>query len=157
MSDAGNGIETRQKYMSQALSLFYGKGEPYMEDSITMHAPKLIIESNRRKARKTVKSFFCELVRGMYDGSKFAVANIPIPNFPIDVDVNSTQQVNDSTFILETTVSQRFSGYKEGQMAYTDATTKRINVYLLKKIVSGKNVFTPLLTGIIYVSCERNP
>lgn len=151
MSDACNGIETRQKYMSQALSLFYGKGEPYMEDSITMPAPKFIIESNRRKVRKNVKSFFSGLVKGMYDGSKFSVADIPIPNFPIDVGINSMRQVNDSTFTLETIVSQRFSGYKEGQMTYTDVTAKKYKVYLLKKNVSGNNVFVPLLTGDIHV------
>lgn len=155
MSNPRNSIEKRQEYMSLALNLFYAKGESYMEGSVTMPAPKIVIESNRRKVSMTVKSFFCKLVNGMYKGS-FAITDIPIPQFPTEIDASSLLQVNDSIFTLETSVSQQFSGYKDGQMAYEDVTAKKIKVHLLKKNVSSKDVFAPFLTGDIHAVMKQS-
>lgn len=47
-------------------------------------------------------------------------------------------------------MTQQFSGYKDGQMFYKDVTAKKIKAYLLRKNVSGKHIFTPLLTGDIH-------
>jgi len=151
MSDANNSIEARSASMSMALNLFYGKGEPYMEEGVMKPAPKITIESYRGKVRKTVKAFFNGFAKGVHGSSKFTITNVPVPNFPANINVSDLRQVNDSIFSLVASVPQTFTGYKDRLATYTDVTTKKMNVYLLRKTVNKKKVFTPLLTGDIYV------
>jgi len=143
MSDAS--IEARAKYMSRARRLFY---DSYIYDSsdITVH-----IVSNRKVILKTLMRFFSDLEKGIHGSSKFTITNVSVPNFPANINVSDLRQVNDSIFSLVASVPQTFTGYKDGLATYTDVTTKKMNVYLLRKTVNKKKVFTPLLTGDIYV------
>jgi len=148
MSDAS--IEARAKYMSRAIRLFY---DSYIYDSsdITVH-----IVSNRKVILKTLMRFFSDLEKGIYDSSKFTITNVPVPSFPANINVSDLRQVNDSIFSLVASVPQTFTGYKDGRDTYTDVTTKKIQVYLLKRNVDGKNVFHPLLTGDVYVTEKKS-
>jgi len=156
MTEANNSIEARSASMSMALKLFYGKGEPYMEEGVMKPALKITIESYRGKVRKTVKAFFNGLAKGVHGSSKFTITNVPVPSFPANINVSDLRQVNDSIFSLVASVPQTFTGYKDGHATYKDVTTKKIQVYLLKRNVDGKTMFHPLLTGDVYVTEKKS-
>jgi hypothetical protein len=117
--------------VNECLKLFIGKGGNYsMYDSFgneIEHAPVTIqVTSKSRGVRtNTVKSYLSTLANNL--SKMYTKVNITSSDA---VRVDNMHETGDGRYECVAYFFQKFEGYRDGRLVYTDITTKKVRVYL---------------------------
>ena len=138
-----------------ALNLFIGKGEPYMftddyGNRLQHDAVKMQVSSKRtgRITTRTMKNY----LTGLANMSHYTKVEIESADV---VRVDNIRMTGDGKYEAVAYYSQKFCGYRDGRLIYTDVTEKKVKIYVEKETVpmpdGNEQVIWLVLLGDVYV------
>lgn len=138
-----------------ALNLFIGKGETYMftDDygNRVQHDPVKMQISSKRTGRvntRLMKNYLNSLAN-MTQYTKVDIESADV------VRVDNIRETGDGKYEAVAYFSQKFCGYRDGRLVYTDVTEKKVKIYVEKETVpmpdGNQQVIWQVLLGDIYV------
>ena len=138
-----------------ALDLFIGKGESYMfEDSygnrLKHDAVKMQVSSKTtgRINTRLMKNYLTSLAN-LSQYTKVVIEDADV------VRVDNIRETGDGKYEAVAYFSQKFCGYRDGRLVYTDVTEKKVKIYVEKQTVpmpdGNQQVIWQVLLGDIYV------
>lgn len=123
--------KTLNTAVNECLKLFIGKGEAYNttdaygnkipNDPVTIQ----VTSKNRGVRTNTVKRYLTTLANNL--NKMYTKVNITSSDA---VRVDNIHETGDGKYECVAYFFQRFEGYRDGRLIYTDITTKKVRVYL---------------------------
>lgn len=151
-----NTHEVRKSHVSNLLKLFIGEGEPYdyydEEADRQVHSTGVNIHTSSiyktNLQTQKLKNYIYKLYNPETGISKLAYTKIEIESASA-VMVDNIEKVGDH-YECVAYFSQKFIGYKDGKVWYSDVTSKKIRCYINHIVLpTGKRIFDAIL-GDIY-------
>lgn len=146
-----NVMKAKGKRIKQALQLFIGKGYSYMDihgnehDPVTMEVSS--INRNTGKVSKKIRPTRLYLEQMKSNPLRYSKVDISSSDCYM---VSSAHEVEDGVYKAVIAYMQKYTGWREGRVAYSDITEKYVEVYIYKTEIDGEVRWTVLL-GNIYV------
>lgn len=131
LSSADSNRETERIALKQCLALFIGKGEPYKSydayGNEEEHRPVTIQITSKYRATRTqsVKQYLTTLSNNL--NKRYTEVKITQSQA---VRVDNLHEVGDGRYECVAYFFQRFEGYRDNRLVYTDITQKKVRVYL---------------------------
>ena len=147
--------ENKATARKAALNLFIGKGEAYQYTDAygnrLRHDPvKMQVSSKttRRVNTRLMKSYLVSL------GNMARYTKVVIENADV-VRVDNIHETADGQYEAVAYFSQKFIGYRDGRILYTDVTEKKVRIYVDRTAVpmpdGNSQIIWKVLLGDIYV------
>ena len=134
MADRNNQLTTREYYKKEALMLFCGEGERFQEpddygnlywrDPVVMETTSKRYPNNPPK-RQEMKGYFTNLCR-MQAYSEIIIESTQW----YDMKVSELKPYSEGKYECTVEFVQWFTGKKDDKIRYSDATRKKVKVYL---------------------------
>lgn len=147
--------ESKNSAKKAALDLFIGKGEIYWSEDAygnrTQHDPvKMQVSSNRTgRVNSRLMKYYLNSLANMTQYTKVEIENADV------VRVDNIHETQDGKYEAVAYFSQKFCGYRDGRLVYSDVTEKKVKIYVEKRIVpmpGGNNqIIWQVMLGDIYV------
>lgn len=149
--EENNVLKAKDKRIKQALELFMGKGYSFKDTYGNEHEPVTMEVSSINRSTGNVKKK-SRPTRLYLESMK---SN---PNRYTKVDISATDcymvqdafQVEEGMYKAVIAYMQKYTGWRENRIVYSDLTEKYIEVYIYKHEIDGEVRWTVLL-GNIYV------
>lgn len=126
---------TANTAVNECLKLFIGQGEEYytygdgdaygnkyLNDPVTI---QITSKRNKRPRPNTVKRYLTTLANNL--NKMYTKVNITSSDA---VRVDNIHETGDGKYECVAYFFQKFEGYRDGELIYTDITTKKVRVYL---------------------------
>jgi len=147
--------ENKATARKAALNLFIGKGEAYMftDDygNKIQHDPVKMQVSSKTTGRVTprlMKNYLTSL------GNMARYTKVVIENADV-VRVDNIHETGDGKYEAVAYFSQKFIGYRDGRILYSDVTEKKVRIYIERTAVpmpdGNSQIIWKVLLGDIYV------
>lgn len=160
--DNGLKHEHRKEEVKKLLALFMGKGEAYsyydeeLDRRVNSTGVKMQTSSVNRSytGSQKLKNYIYKLYNPETGRSGTNYEKIKIESADA-VRVDNIQRVGDH-YECTAYFYQKFTGYRDGRIIYSDGTSKKIRCFInVKDLPSGKKIYEALLGDIYVLSTKR--
>lgn len=149
--EEANVLKAKDKRIRQALQLFMGKGYSYKDiygnehDHVTMETSS--INRSTGKVRKNTRATRLYLENMKNNSHRYSKVDISATDCYL---VNEAYEVEDGVYKAVIAYMQKYTGWREDRIDYSDLTEKYVEVYIYRTEIDGEDRWNVLL-GNIYV------
>lgn len=149
--EEANVLKAKDKRIRQALQLFMGKGYSYKDiygnehDPVTMETSS--INRSTGKVRKNTRATRLYLENMKNNSHRYSKVDISATDCYM---VNEAYEVEDGVYKAVIAYMQKYTGWREDRIVYSDLTEKYVEVYIYRTEIDGEIRWTVQL-GNIYV------
>jgi hypothetical protein len=144
-------MDVKTKYIQTALKLFIGGGYNY-EDVIDHTNHNAVRTEVSSVHRSRVSSMLTRNYLTALTAMRYTKVNITSGEA---VRVDNIQQIAPGKYKAVAYICQKFSGYMDNRLTYTDVTHKAIEIYIEKVPTPGEDIWKALLGDIQVLSTSR--
>lgn len=151
MCNKKKSIDTRKGYKGKALPLFIGKGYEYEENGIRKEGVQMQTTSRNTNStnKSLMRNYFDRLINLNY--SEIVTTSTEIPY----MKVSNLKKVDDNLYVCTVQYVQYFYGYRDGELKYSDRTTKRIICYVESEDTEDGTEYIIRLGDVEALATER--
>lgn len=155
--------QNRSESVTNLFKLFMGKGEAYsyydedLDRRVNSTGVKIQTSSTNRaySSSQKLKSYIYKLYDPATGKSKMNYEKIVIESADA-VRVDNIQKSANGNYECVAYFTQKFIGYRDGKITYSDKTSKKIRCYIIyKQLPSGKEIFEAFLGDIYVLSTKK--
>lgn len=145
--------KNKDAYIQQALKLFIGGGEDYI-DEYGNHQPAPIMQVSclLRNGKTRINDRKIGIYLNNLKNMRYTEVKVTAGDAYF---CSEARQIGENKYMTTLSYRQFFVGKIDGRVVYGDKTDKTITVYIEKKIVDGRSIWTVLLGDIKVDATER--
>lgn len=145
--------KNKDAYIRQALKLFIGGGEDYI-DEYGNHQPAPIMQVSclLRNGKTRINDRKIGIYLNNLKNMRYTEVKVTAGDAYF---CSEARQIGENKYMTTLSYRQFFVGKIDGRVVYGDKTDKTITVYIEKKIVDGRSIWTVLLGDIKVDATER--
>lgn len=145
--------KNKDAYIQQALKLFIGDGEDYV-DEYGNHQPAPIMQVSclLRNGKTRINDRKIGVYLNNLKNMRYTEVQVTAGDAYF---CSEARQIGENKYMTTLSYRQFFVGKMDGRVVYGDKTDKTITVYIEKKIVDGRSIWTVLLGDIKVDATER--
>lgn len=145
---------SKDAYIKEALKLFIGGGKAFVDEyrnrqpAPTMQVSCVLRNGKiRNNAPKEIGVYLNNLKYLRYSEVQVTAGDAYF--------CSEARQVGENKYVTTLSYRQYFVGKQDGRVVYNDKTDKTITVYIQKKVIDGRSLWTVLLGDIKVDATER--